>query len=166
MECLVPLRHQVIVKPITTFSYLYPGNKRRWNSNHNIKLRIQENLTEKCGLHNGKCFAKAPVCRVLKGPKDKVGAGQIVDGPLPRYAKLRTAHVPGMRGTFSPPPRVSDHDMHHIVCVTHVPWCISRSLTGGFLRRRWLENVSGIAGACTTRQFTYLSKGPGSGSVS
>ena len=31
----------------------------------------------------------------------------------------------------------SDPDMHHGTCVTHVPWCISGSLTGGFLWSRW-----------------------------
>ena len=35
------------------------------------------------------------------------------DGPLARYVKLRVAHAPGMPGTFSLPPRVSDPDMHH-----------------------------------------------------
>ena len=41
-------------------------------------------------------------------------------------------------------PLVSDHGMHHGTCVTHVPWCMSGSLTcgGG-------ENVPGIPGACT-----------------
>ena len=40
-------------------------------------------------------------------------------------------------------PLVSDPDMHHGTCVTHVPWCMSESLTcgGG-------ENVPGIPGAC------------------
>ena len=37
---------------------------------------------------------------------------------------LRVAHTPGMPGTFSPPPRVSDPDMHNGTCVTHVPWCM------------------------------------------
>ena len=54
-------------------------------------------------------------------------------GPLTKYVKLRVAHVPGMPGTFSPPPRVSDPGMHNGTCVTHVPWCISGSQTGGFL---------------------------------
>ena len=35
------------------------------------------------------------------------------NGPLARYVKLRVAYAPGMSGTFSPPPRVSDPDMHH-----------------------------------------------------
>ena len=48
-----------------------------------------------------------------------------INGPLTRYIKL-----PGM---FSPPPRVSDPDMHHCTCITHVPWCMPGSLTSGFL---------------------------------
>ena len=42
-----------------------------------------------------------------------------------------------MLGMFSPPPRVSLHDMHHGTCVTHVPWCMPGSLTSGFLWSRW-----------------------------
>ena len=73
-------------------------------------------------------------------------------GPLARYVKLPW--------TFSPPPRVSDPDMHHGTCVTHVPWCIPGSLTNGFLWSRWRENVPGIAGACANRNFTYVVRGP------
>ena len=58
-------------------------------------------------------------------------------GPLARYVKLRVAHGPGMPGTFSPLPRVSEPDMHHDTCVTHVPWCMPRSLTSGFLWNGW-----------------------------
>ena len=43
--------------------------------------------------------------------------------------KIAGAHAPGMPGTFSPPPRVSNPDMHHGTCVTHVPWCMPGSLT-------------------------------------
>ena len=44
---------------------------------------------------------------------------------------------------FRRKPLVSDPGMHHGTCVTHVPWCMSGSLTcgGG-------ENVPGIPGAC------------------
>ena len=52
-------------------------------------------------------------------------------------------------------PIVSDHGMHHGKCVTHVPWCMSASLTRGVG-----ENVPGIPGACTTRNFTQLARGP------
>ena len=57
-------------------------------------------------------------------------------GPFTRYVILRVAHVPGMPGTFSPLPRFSDPDMHHGTCVTHVPWCMSGSLTSRFLWSR------------------------------
>ena len=61
----------------------------------------------------------------------------IVNGPLARYVKLRVAHAPGMPGTFSPPPPVSDPDMHPGTCVTHVPWCMPGSLSSVFLRSWW-----------------------------
>ena len=59
-------------------------------------------------------------------------------GSLTRYAKFRVAHASGMPGTLSPPSLVSDPDMHHGTCVTHVLWCIPGSLTSGILwsRRR------------------------------
>ena len=52
-------------------------------------------------------------------------------------------------------PLGKDPGMHHGTCVTHVPWCMSGSL---FSRGR--ENVPGIPGACATRNFTYLARGP------
>ena len=82
------------------------------------------------------------------------------NGPLARYVKLRLGHPPGMLGTFSPPPRVSDPDMHHGTCVMQVPWCMLGWLTSGFLWSRWRENVPGILGACATRNITYLVRGP------
>ena len=48
-------------------------------------------------------------------------------------------------------PRVSYPGMHHGSCVTHVPWCMSGSLTRG-----GGENVPGIPGACAIRNFSYL----------
>ena len=73
---------------------------------------------------------------------------------------MRVARAPGMPGTFSSSPRGSDPDMHHGTCVTHVPWCMSGSLTSSFLWNRWRGNVPGIPGACATRNFTYLVGGP------
>ena len=52
-------------------------------------------------------------------------------------------------------PLVSDPGMHHGTCVTHVPWCESGSLTRGDG-----ENAPGIPGACATRNFAYLVRGP------
>ena len=84
----------------------------------------------------------------------------LLHGPLTRYVKLWVAHAPGMPGTFSPPPRVSHPYMHHGTCVMHAPRCMPGSLTSGFLWRRWRGNVPGIPGACATRNFTYLIRGP------
>ena len=50
---------------------------------------------------------------------------------------------------------VSDLGMHHGMCVTHVPWCMSGSLTPADG-----ENVPGIPGACATLNFMYLVRGP------
>ena len=59
-----------------------------------------------------------------------------------RYVKLRVVHTPRMSGTFSPPPWISDPDMHHDTCVTHVPWYMPGSLTSGSLWSRWREKRS------------------------
>ena len=58
-------------------------------------------------------------------------------GHLVRYVKLRVTHAPGMPGTFSSLPWVSDPDIHHGTCVTHVPWCMPGSLTSGFF---WIRS--------------------------
>ena len=47
------------------------------------------------------------------------------------------------RRRFQRKPIVGDPGMHHGTCVTHVPWCMSGSLTCGDG-----ENVPGIPGAC------------------
>ena len=45
--------------------------------------------------------------------------------------------------------------MNRGTCVTHVPWCMSRSITHG-----GGENVPSIPVACATGNFTYLERGP------
>ena len=45
--------------------------------------------------------------------------------------------MPGMPWTFPQQPRVSNPDMHHATCVTHVLWCMPGSLTSIFLWSRW-----------------------------
>ena len=60
-----------------------------------------------------------------------------------------------MPGTFSPPLLISDPDIHHGTCVTHVPWCMPGLQTSG-----GGENVPYIPGACGTRNFAYLVRGP------
>ena len=79
-----------------------------------------------------------------------------IHGPFTRYIKWWVAPAPGMfsRHRLQRKPLVSDPGIHHGTCVTHVPWCMSGSLTcgGG-------ENVPGIPGACATHNFAYLARG-------
>ena len=56
---------------------------------------------------------------------------------------------------FQRKPLVSDLGIHHGTCVTHVPLCMSGSLTHG-----GGKNVPGIPSACATRSFTFLVRGP------
>ena len=82
------------------------------------------------------------------------------NGPLTRHVKLRVAHAPGMQGTFfrrhlQRKPLVSTPGLYKGTYVTHVSWCMSGSLICGCG-----ENVPGIPSACTTRDFTYLTRGP------
>ena len=76
--------------------------------------------------------------------------------PLNKYVKLRVAHALGCRERFpghrlQSKPLVSDPGMHHGTCVTHVPWCMSGSLTRG-----GGENLPGNPIACANRNFTNL----------
>ena len=52
-------------------------------------------------------------------------------------------------------PTVSDHGMHHGMCMTHVPWWMPISLIRG-----GGKNVPGIPGAYATRNFTYMATDP------
>ena len=76
-----------------------------------------------------------------------------VFGPLARYVKLLVAHAPGMPGRFFPSPRVSDPDMRHGTCVTHVPWWMLGSLLAA-------SSFEVGDGEPATRGFTYLVRDP------
>ena len=80
--------------------------------------------------------------------RHKIFEYTLSNGPLAIYVKLRVAHAPGMPGTFSPAPRVSDSDMHHDTCVTSLVY--SFKVDGG----------ESIPGACATHNFTYLVRDP------
>ena len=84
----------------------------------------------------------------------------ISHGSLTRYVKLRVAHAPGMPGTFSPPPRPSDPDMHDSASVTHVPWCMPGSLTSGFLWTWWRGKRSRHSWRMRNQHFYVSGKRP------
>ena len=120
----------------------HPGDLRRHCVHYDVTLM---------GWQNHSCRATQAIWRCHK---------LRCHGPFTRYVKLWVAHTPGIPGTFSQTPiskkpLVNDSGMHHGTCVMHVPWCMSGSLAcgGG-------ENVPGIPGACATRNFTYLVRGP------
>ena len=86
-------------------------------------------------------------------------------GPLARCVQFRLAHAPGMPGTFSPPPRVSDPDMRHGTWhasrhVTQVPRCKPGSLTSGFLWSRWRVKRSRHSRRMQNSQFYVSDKWP------
>ena len=84
----------------------------------------------------------------------------IYHGPLTRYVTLRVAHVPRMPGPVFPPPQVSNPDMQHDTCVTHVPWCMPGSLARSPLKSMRGENVPNIPSACATPNFTKARADP------
>ena len=65
-----------------------------------------------------------------------------------------------MPGTFSPPPRVSDSDMHHGTCMAYMPWCMSGSLINGFLWSRWWGKRSRHSRCMRNPQFHASGKRP------
>ena len=79
-------------------------------------------------------------------------------GLLARYTKA--VHAPGMRGTFSPQPRLKDPDMYHGTCVAHVPWCMPGSLTSGFLSIRWQIKLSQLSRRMRNPQMYVSVKRP------
>ena len=81
-------------------------------------------------------------------------------GPLTRYVKFWVAHAPGMSGTFSLPTPVSDPDMHHGTCVTHVPWCMLGSLTSSSFWSRWRGKRSRHSRCMRNLQFYVSGKRP------
>ena len=82
------------------------------------------------------------------------------NGPLARYLKLRVAYAPGIPGTFSSPPRVSDPDMHHGTCMIHAQWWMPGSLTSGFLWSRWQGKCSRHSRRMRNPQFCISGKRP------
>ena len=79
---------------------------------------------------------------------------------LARYVKFRVAHVSGMPGTFSPPPRVSDPYMHYGTCVTDLPLCMLGSLTSRFLWSRWRAKRSRLSRRIRNPRFYVSGKWP------
>ena len=79
--------------------------------------------------------------------------------PAP-WASFQIRKIAGMPGTFSPPPRVSDTNMLHGTCGTHVPWCMPGSLNTGFLWSQWWRKRSRHSRRMHDPQFYASSQRP------
>ena len=124
----------------------------RWYRLHaKIKIPSCVELLAEFRIHMLESTLYEPIVAYMKG---------LCNGPLTRYAKLRITYAPGIPATFSPPPRGSDPDMHHGTCVTHVPWCMSGSLTSGFFWSRWRGKRSRHSRRMRNKQFYVSGKWP------
>ena len=99
-------------------------------------------------------------CRLNSTETDYMAINALPWASLARYVKLRVAHAPGIPGTLSPPPRVSDPDMHHGTCVTRVTWCMPGSLTSCFLWSRWQRKQSQHSRRMSNPQLYVSGKRP------
>ena len=96
-----------------------------------------------CGANMG------PICDRQNPGGASVGPMNVAIWASYQIRKIAGCACAGNAGNVFPcrrflrKPLVSDPGMHHGTCVTHVPWCMSGSLTCGDR-----ENVPGIPGAC------------------
>ena len=74
--------------------------------------------------------------------------------------KITGCACAGNAGNVSLAPRVSDPDIHHGTCVTHVPWYMPGSLTSGFLWRRWRGKRSQYSRRMRNSHFYVSGKRP------
>ena len=81
-------------------------------------------------------------------------------GLLPDILKWGLRMRRECRERFSPPSRVSDPDMHHGTCATHVPWCMPGSSTSDFLWNRQRGKRSRHSRRMRNLQFYVSGKRP------
>ena len=74
--------------------------------------------------------------------------------------KIAGCACTGNAGNIFTGTRVSDPDMHHGTCMTHVPWCTPGSLIGGFLWSRWRGKRSRHSRHMRNLQFYVSCKRP------
>ena len=82
------------------------------------------------------------------------------DGTLARFKNYMLRMRRECRERFPRHRRVTDPDMHHGTCVTHVPWCMPGSLTSGFLWSWWRGKGSRHSRRMRNPQFCVSGKRP------
>ena len=106
----------------------------------------------KCSLV-GHLFAEGEVRELIPSPNPSMGL--LLDTQNCGLRMRRESWERFPRHRFQRKLLVSDPDMHHGTCVTHVPWCMSGSLNrgGGGKRSRHSRHMR-------NSQFRYLVRGP------
>ena len=74
--------------------------------------------------------------------------------------KIACRACAGNAGNVFPTTAVSDLDMHHGTCVTHVLWCMPVSLTSGLLWSRWRGKRYRYSRRMRNAQFYVSGKRP------
>ena len=103
------------------------------------KLSIEQPSYRWCGRHNAHVTSLQCSIQISSWRKKDVASGHFWYAPWTscQIRKVVGCACTGTAGNVSPPPRVSDPDMHYGTCVTHVPGCMPGSLTSSFLWSRW-----------------------------
>ena len=83
-----------------------------------------------------------------------------VVGLLPDTKKIVGCARVGDAGNVFPATAVSDPDMHHGTCGTHVPWCMTGSLSGSSLWSQWRVKRSRFSRRKLKPQFYVSGKRP------
>ena len=154
---LTPVSHTIILISLMNHGsfpcLLHWFIKQRWYFRRNkfVFMRILDG-----------CYAlqqtKRPLLLTGIINKTNVGIGGWTYYQIRKFAGCACAGNAGnvfLTTDFKRKPLISDSGMHHGRCITHVPWCMSRSLTRGAG-----ENNPDIPGACATHNFAYLVGGP------
>ena len=80
---------------------------------------------------------KSPNCSIFSRVPSPFGWGRKCFKIDMAWAACQIRKITVWACAGTPPRWVSNPDMHHGTCVTHVPWCMPRSLTNGFRWSRW-----------------------------
>ena len=108
----------------------------KWNQERQCNLQSMRLLSSLYMLHVYQASSILPVVHAFG--KITIKNSIVIRSPWAscQIRKIAGAHASGMPGTISPSSQVSDPDMHHGTCGTHVPWCMPGSLTSSFLWNR------------------------------
>ena len=132
-----------------------PRNKLQWNFNQNIKLFFSKMRLKmasakwrlfRLGLDELRCILVFVFSIMNQIQTDLQGSSAFCFFELSSWASYHIRTIAGC---------ACAGNAGNVFRRFSVPWCMSEPLTRGDG-----ENVPGIPGACTTRNFTYLVRGP------